>query len=70
MTITEIKLWQIVNAAGVDETTISTDLLKKTLNEISELKRTRSEAESMARVDGYRQGQYDLRRDLNALLGR
>jgi hypothetical protein len=47
---------------------ITVDTVKVAAHEISELRRTRSEAEAAARVAGYEEGKRDLRRDLNALL--
>jgi flagellar biosynthesis/type III secretory pathway protein FliH len=44
--------------------------IAKLEHENHELRRTRSEAEAQARIDGYQEGQRDLRRDINALLGR
>ena len=40
----------------------------KAQREINELKRTRAEAEAAARIEGYKEGQRDLRRDIRAML--
>jgi hypothetical protein len=49
--------------------TNDTNAIEKLLRENHELKRTRSEAEATARIEGYKRGQVDLKSDIRLMLG-